>query len=172
MKCCATKEPIKYVSKSRKKPNERMYVYRTGMCYSFFYVIKKSPNRMKSYKFYIFFRHRLHYFDVNSVNYRLLDFNVIWYSANQEIFFVFFCRNRVLEWYLWMERHLIQIPNSSFYPKNKKSVHWKSAIIHILPWFSSELNESHILSAKKYQIFDISFWNTGFRMLWSATESY
>lgn len=42
MKCCATKEPIKYVSKSRKKPNERMYVYRTGMCYSFFLRDKKN----------------------------------------------------------------------------------------------------------------------------------
>lgn len=32
-----------------------------------------------------------------------------------------------------------------------------SVIIHIPPWYSAEFNKSHILSAKRYQIFGIYF---------------
>lgn len=103
---------------------------------------------------------------------------VIWYVANQEIFSSFFStefffssemRIEIHEWNEIFSRVLHwnsettasgrfgedEKKNTRTTQSGKNTVYWMSVIIHIPPWVfrASELIRSHILSAKRYQIF-------------------
>lgn len=146
LKCCATKNALNMLRRQEETiqktywnifvPSEPESVNR-----------KKTTQTTRTNSNWTVFCSSKNNFGVNRVNYRQLDFSVIWYAANQEICSsIFLCfSSEICEW----ERATL-------------TVHWNSRFVSLAetlfiksPCHShSSMNLSHkiLLSAKRYQI--------------------